>query len=116
MSRGSFDYLPLIAAADRHRHRLCLLYRRSASSRCGSPSQFRALYLFLLNKWYFDELYDWLFVRTGFHARRRAAWKSGDGAVIDGLGPDGVAAATRDLARAGQPAADRLSSITTPSR
>jgi NADH-quinone oxidoreductase subunit L len=26
-------------------------------------------------------------------------WKSGDGAVIDGLGPDGVAAVTRDLAR-----------------
>ncbi len=26
-------------------------------------------------------------------------WKSGDGAVIDGIGPDGLAAATRELAR-----------------
>src|SRR5205807_7691970 len=27
-------------------------------------ARLRALYLFLLNKWYFDELYDWLFVRS----------------------------------------------------
>ena len=45
--------------------------------------QQRPLYLFLLNKWYFDELYDWVFVRPakwlgGF------LWKKGDGAVIDG--------------------------------
>jgi NADH-quinone oxidoreductase subunit L len=43
----------------------------------------RPLYLFLLNKWYFDEVYDFLFVRSakwlgGF------LWKRGDGAVIDG--------------------------------
>ena len=58
----------------------------------------RALYLFLVNKWYFDELYDWVFVRTAF-ALGDGLWKSGDGAVIDGLGPDGVSAMTRDLAR-----------------
>ena len=58
----------------------------------------RPLYLLLLNKWYFDELYDALFVRP---ARLLGAglWRSGDGALIDGVGPDGVAAATRDLAR-----------------
>jgi NADH-quinone oxidoreductase subunit L len=61
-------------------------------------SRFRALYLFLLNKWYFDELYDWLFVRPAM-VIGDGLWKSGDGAVIDGLGPDGVAAVTRDLAR-----------------
>jgi NADH-quinone oxidoreductase subunit L len=61
-------------------------------------SRFRALYLFLLNKWYFDELYDWLFVRPAMLIGD-GLWKSGDGAVIDGLGPDGVAAVTRDLAR-----------------
>ena len=60
--------------------------------------RFRALYLFVLNKWYFDELYDWLFVRPAFRVGD-GLWKSGDGAVIDGLGPDGIAAATRDLAR-----------------
>ena len=51
---------------------------------------FRPIYLFFLNKWYFDELYDWLFVRPAFWIGR-FLWKKGDGAVIDGLGPDGVA-------------------------
>ncbi len=58
---------------------------------------FRPLYLFSFNKWYFDELYDWLFVRPAM-ALGRGLWKSGDGAVIDGAGPDGIAAATRSLA------------------
>ena len=44
---------------------------------------FRPLYLFFLNKWYFDELYDFLFVRPAF-AIGRLFWKGGDGAVIDG--------------------------------
>jgi NADH-quinone oxidoreductase subunit L len=61
-------------------------------------AQFRAFYLFLLNRWYFDELYDWVFVRTAL-LLGDGLWKSGDGAVIDGLGPNGVAAVTRDLAR-----------------
>jgi NADH-quinone oxidoreductase subunit L len=60
--------------------------------------RFRGLYLFLLNKWYFDELYDRLFVRPA-HLLGAGLWKGGDGAVIDGIGPDGVAAATQDLAR-----------------
>ena len=51
---------------------------------------FRPLYLFLLNKWYFDELYDWLFVRPALRLGR-ILWKEGDGAIIDGLGPDGIA-------------------------
>ncbi len=58
----------------------------------------RPLYLFLLNKWYFDELYDALFVGPAKWVGY-GLWKGGDGAVIDGLGPDGVAAVTRDLAR-----------------
>jgi NADH-quinone oxidoreductase subunit L len=60
--------------------------------------RFRPVYLFLLNKWYFDELYDWAFVRPA-HALGRGLWKSGDGALIDGVGPDGVAAAALNLAR-----------------
>jgi NADH-quinone oxidoreductase subunit L len=59
--------------------------------------RFRAIYLFLLNKWYFDELYDALFVRPAM-ALGRGLWKQGDGAVIDGLGPDGLAATTVRLA------------------
>ena len=58
----------------------------------------RPVYLFLLNKWYFDELYDFLFVRSAKYLGRNL-WKQGDGAVIDGIGPDGVAAATLSIAR-----------------
>jgi NADH-quinone oxidoreductase subunit L len=56
------------------------------------------LYLFLFNKWYFDELYDFLFVRPAFWIGR-FLWKRGDGTVIDGLGPDGVSARVLDAAR-----------------
>jgi NADH-quinone oxidoreductase subunit L len=54
------------------------------------------LYKFLLNKWYFDELYDVVFVRN---AKRigRFLWKQGDGRVIDGIGPDGVSARVLDV-------------------
>ena len=45
------------------------------------------------NKLYFDEIYDRLLVRPSFYLGR-GFWKSGDGAVIDGVGPDGVAATT----------------------
>ncbi len=56
------------------------------------------LYQFLLNKWYFDELYDLIFVRP---AKRigRFLWKVGDGYIIDGLGPDGVSARVLDVTR-----------------
>ena len=43
----------------------------------------RPLYRFLLNKWYFDEIYDFLFVQP-MRAAARALWKRGDGNVIDG--------------------------------
>ncbi|MGL4324412.1 MAG: NADH-quinone oxidoreductase subunit L [Beijerinckiaceae bacterium] len=54
------------------------------------------LYRFLLNKWYFDELYDFLFVRPAKWLGR-FLWKKGDGAVIDGLGPDGISARVVDV-------------------
>ena len=56
------------------------------------------LYKFLLNKWYFDELYDAIFVKPSFKLGR-LFWKGGDGAIIDGLGPDGVAARVVDGSR-----------------
>ena len=43
----------------------------------------RPLYLFLLNKWYFDEIYDAIFVRPA-KALGRFLWRRGDGGVIDG--------------------------------
>ena len=61
-------------------------------------AQHDMLYRFLLNKWYFDEIYDFLFVRPAlWHGR--LLWKGGDGAVIDGLGPDGVSARVLDVTR-----------------
>lgn len=43
----------------------------------------RPLYLFLLNKWYFDEIYDYIFIRPA-KAIGTFLWKRGDGNIIDG--------------------------------
>ena len=56
------------------------------------------LYQFLLNKWYFDELYELIFVRPAKWIGR-FLWKVGDGKIIDGLGPDGVSARVLDVTR-----------------
>ncbi len=56
------------------------------------------LYRFLNNKWYFDELYYYLFVRPAM-ALGRILWKVGDGTIIDGLGPDGISARVLDMTR-----------------
>src|SRR5450759_3009793 len=56
------------------------------------------LYRFLLNKWYFDELYDLIFVRPAKWLGR-SLWKGGDGWLIDGFGPDGVSARVLDVTR-----------------
>jgi NADH-quinone oxidoreductase subunit L len=60
--------------------------------------QHQMLYQFLLNKWYFDELYDFIFVRPAKWIGR-FLWKKGDGFVIDGFGPDGVSARVLDVTR-----------------
>ena len=49
----------------------------------------REAYLFLLNKWYFDELYDLIFVNPA-KKLGHFLWKQGDGRIIDGFGPDGI--------------------------
>jgi NADH-quinone oxidoreductase subunit L len=67
--------------------------------------QFRVIYLFLLNKWYFDELYNVLFVRPAF-AIGRLLWKRGDEKAIDRFGPNGLA----NLVRLGSVGAVRLQS------
>jgi len=56
------------------------------------------LYNFLLNKWYFDELYDLIFVRPAKWLGY-LLWKGGDGWLIDGFGPDGVSARVLDVTR-----------------
>ena len=49
----------------------------------------KPLHQFLLNKWYFDELYDYLFV-TPSKKIGLFLWKFLDIKIIDGLGPDGI--------------------------
>ena len=56
------------------------------------------LYRFLLNKWYFDEIYDFLLVQPALRLGR-LFWKGGDGFIIDGFGPDGVSARVLDVTR-----------------
>jgi NADH-quinone oxidoreductase subunit L len=71
-------------------------YIRSPETPRRLAAQHRGLHAFLLNKWYFDELYDFLFVRP---AKRLGhfLWKKGDGWLIDGFGPDGVSARVIDV-------------------
>ncbi|ACI98641.1 NADH-quinone oxidoreductase subunit L [Rhodospirillum centenum] len=57
----------------------------------------RLLHGIVFRKYYFDELYDAVFVKPA-QSLGRGLWKGGDEAVIDGLGPDGLAAVTRQLA------------------
>ena len=89
--------LPLIVSAAG----IALAYQFYIRNRAGVAElaeNAKGIYQFLLNKWYFDELYDWLFVRPA-HLFGRFLWKRGDGNVIDGIGPDGIAARIIDLAR-----------------
>ncbi len=75
-----------------------IFYIRSPHLPVELARQHEPLYRFLLNKWYFDELYDLIFVRPSFWLGR-VLWKIGDGRLIDGLGPDGVAARVLDITR-----------------
>ena len=61
-------------------------------------TQFNPLYKFLLNKWYFDEIYELIFVRN---ISRFGNFLSnfGDKRVIDGLGPDGISIRVMDIAK-----------------
>ena len=55
-----------------------------------------ALYRFLFNKWYFDELYDRIFVKPALRCGQ-LLWIRGDKGVIDHYGPDGLSAAVARL-------------------
>ena len=65
----------------------------AARWRSSFTDQFRLLYRFLLHKWYFDELYNAIFVRPAF-ALGRVFWRRGDVGLIDRFGPNGIAAAS----------------------
>ena len=60
-----------------------LFYIRNPKLPAQLAEQQAPLYRFLLNKWYFDELYDVIFVRSA-KALGALLWKRGDGDIIDG--------------------------------
>jgi len=72
------------------------IYDPSAPGRWarGNP----ILYNFLSHKWYFDELYDMIFVKPAFMIGR-LFWRGGDMGIIDRFGPDGLSAAVVDVTK-----------------
>ncbi|WP_239805641.1 NADH-quinone oxidoreductase subunit L [Croceicoccus hydrothermalis] len=65
-------------------------YIRNPAAPAGFVRKFGGVYTFLKNKWYFDELYNFLFVRPAFWLGRKF-WKWGDVGFIDRFGPNGAA-------------------------
>ena len=69
----------------------------------GFVNNNKPFYNFLVKKWYFDELYDSIFVKS-FRGIGTFLWQRGDVKTIDAYGPDGVAKVVKNLS-------DRASSI-----
>ncbi|MEP3278770.1 MAG: NADH-quinone oxidoreductase subunit L [Stappiaceae bacterium] len=73
-----------------------LFYIRSPELPKRLAARHDGLYRFLLNKWYFDELYNVIFIRPAMWLGR-VLWTVGDGKIIDGIGPNGIAARVMDI-------------------
>jgi NADH-quinone oxidoreductase subunit L len=67
-----------------------LVYIRRPGAAERFVGQFGLLHRFVLNKWYFDELYDRIFVRPALWLGR-LFWRRGDEGTIDRFGPHGAA-------------------------
>jgi NADH-quinone oxidoreductase subunit L len=65
-------------------------YIRNPALPARFVAMFRGLHAFLYNKWFFDELYDVVFVRPAMWLGR-ILWKKGDEGTIDRFGPNGLA-------------------------
>jgi NADH-quinone oxidoreductase subunit L len=65
-------------------------YIRNPKFPAAFVAQFGALHRFVFNKWFFDELYNLVFVRPAFWFGR-VFWKQGDIGLIDRFGPNGAA-------------------------
>lgn len=74
-----------------------LLYIKRTDIPSKIAGTFPRTYRFLCNKWYFDEIYDVLFVQ-GAKSLGRHLWKFWDVKIVDGLGPNGAAWASKQLA------------------
>ena len=67
-----------------------LAYIRRPDLPAQTAQQLGPVYRLFYNKWYFDEIYNFLFVRPAFWLGRKF-WKLGDVGTIDRFGPDGAA-------------------------
>ena len=67
-----------------------LAYIKDTTIPAKAAEQLGPIYRFLYNKWYFDELYHYLFVVPAFWLGRQF-WKLGDIGTIDRFGPNGIA-------------------------
>ena len=65
-------------------------YIRNPGDAAGFVKHFGGIYRFVKNKWYFDELYDRIFIRPAIWFGRQF-WKRGDEGTIDRFGPHGAA-------------------------
>ncbi|MBU6474390.1 MAG: NADH-quinone oxidoreductase subunit L [Alphaproteobacteria bacterium] len=74
------------------------LYMKATGLPAKIAAAFRPIYKLLFNKWYFDEIYNAAGVVPAFIIGK-VLWKTGDGKIIDGLGPDGVAKAVARSSR-----------------
>ena len=75
-----------------------LFYMKATGVPAKIAAAFKGVYNLLYNKWYFDELYNKIAVLPAFFIGYKL-WKVGDGKIIDGLGPDGIAAAIAGTSR-----------------
>ncbi|MBX3500934.1 MAG: NADH-quinone oxidoreductase subunit L [Alphaproteobacteria bacterium] len=88
--------LPLVMAISG----IALAYRfyvQKPSLPAQTAAAYPFLYRFSFNKWYFDELYDFLFVKPSMWLGRQL-WKKGDVGIIDEVGPNGLARGATRLA------------------
>jgi NADH-quinone oxidoreductase subunit L len=74
----------------------CYIYAKETPAKF--VLMFRGLHNLLYNKWYFDELYHYIFIVPALYLGR-IFWKDGDGAMIDKFGPDGISNAVAAIAR-----------------
>ncbi len=65
-------------------------YIRKPDLPAAFANAIKPLHQFVYNKWYFDELYNWLFVKPAFWFGQKF-WKLGDIGTIDRFGPNGAA-------------------------
>ena len=73
-----------------------LVYMLREGSAAKIARVFKPLHSLFFNKWFFDEIYDRLFVKQAFRLGR-VFWLGGDKAIIDGLGPDGISRSSERL-------------------